>query len=200
MKRQSSVVERQRPTLRTGTNGLGARIRRERTVRGLSLAQMASVTGLTKSLLSQVERGVAEPSLGSLRKVSLALGLPLSSLFAEPPRLGAVLRRNERKEIRWPALGISYDLLSSDDRTSIQMVLVHLAVRGKSCEQPTAGHRGGEECAVVLAGSVEVVVGSARHLLAEGDSITFDCAVPHQYVNTGPAPATLVAAMSPSAF
>ncbi|MBI2205191.1 MAG: helix-turn-helix transcriptional regulator [Candidatus Rokubacteria bacterium] len=169
-------------------------------MRRLSLAQIASVTGLTKSLLSQVERGVAEPSLGSLRKVSLALGLPLSSLFAEPPRLGAVLRRSDRKEIRWPALGISYDLLSSDDRKAIQMVLVRLAVRGKSCEKPTAGHGAGEECAVVLSGAVEVVVGSARHLLGEGDSITLDCAVPHQYVNAGTTPATLVAAMSPSAF
>jgi transcriptional regulator with XRE-family HTH domain len=180
--------------------GLGGRIRRERTLRGLTLAHLASATGLTKSLLSQVERGVAEPSLSSLRKVSLALNVPLSALFAEPQRPDAVLRRSARKEIRWPALGISYDLLSSDDRKAIQMVLMQLAVRGKSCEVPTAGHGAGEECAVVLSGVVEVLVGGARHVLNEGDSITFDCSVPHQYVNAGAVAATVVAAMSPPAF
>jgi transcriptional regulator with XRE-family HTH domain len=194
MSRASSRVERKTAP------GLGARIRRERTLRGLSLAHVASVTGLTKSLLSQVERGVAEPSLGSLRKVSLALGVPLSALFAERPRPGDVLRRSARKEIRWPALGVRYDLLSSDDRKTIQMVLMQLAVHGRSCEAPTAGHGGGEECALVVSGVVEVHVGGARHVLDEGDSITFDCSVPHQYVNGGATPATVVAAMSPSAF
>ena len=181
-------------------DGLGVRIRRERMTRGLSLAQVAAVTGLTKSLLSQVERGVAGPSLGTLRKVALALGLPLSSLFSEPPRLGAVLKRGQRKELRWPALGVAYELLSSDDRKNLQVVLIRLAVEGKSCETPTAGHGAGEECALVLSGTVEIVVGTARHVLNEGDSITLDCAAPHQYLNAGTSAATLVAATSPSAF
>jgi transcriptional regulator with XRE-family HTH domain len=197
MRRASNGVERKRAAR---PPGLGVRLRRERTLRGLSLAHVATATGLTKSLLSQVERGIAEPSLGSLRKVSLALGVPLSSLFAETARPGAVLRRSARKEVRWPALGVSYELVSSDDRKAIQMAVVRLAVQGKSCEAPTAGHGAGEECAVVLAGAVDVVVGATRHRLDEGDSITFDCSAPHQYVNAGPAPAVLVAAMSPSVF
>jgi transcriptional regulator with XRE-family HTH domain len=198
MGRGSNGVERSGGGPRAGE--LGPRIRRERTARGLSLAQVASVTGLTKSLLSQVERGIAEPSLSSLRKVSLALGVPLSTLFAEPPRPGTVLRRNGRKEVSWPALGVSYDLLSADDRKTIQMAFIRLAVGAKSCETPTVGHGAGEECAVVITGLVDVLVGDARHTLEEDDSITFDCSVPHQYVNVGSAPATIVAAMSPSVF
>jgi quercetin dioxygenase-like cupin family protein len=111
-----------------------------------------------------------------------------------------VLRRAARKEVRWPALGVIYELVSSDDRKAIQMAVVRLAVGGRSCETVTAGHAAGEECAVVLSGVVEVLVGDVRHVLDEGDSITLDCSVPHQYLNVGATPATIVAAMSPASF
>jgi transcriptional regulator with XRE-family HTH domain len=177
---------------------LGPRLRHERLSRGLSLTRLAQAAGLTKSLLSQVERGIAEPSLASLRKVALALGVPLSQLFSEPPRLGAVVRRGEGKEIRWARLGVSYEVLSSDDRKNIQMLLLRLAPGGKTCEKPTPGRSAGEECAVVLSGTVEVVVGEQTYRLGEGDSISLDCTAAHQYANVGTTPALLVAAMSTS--
>lgn len=195
MRRPSNPVVQPR---RTQLDRLGPRIRTERTARGLSLTQLAAATGLTKSLLSQVERGVAEPSLGSLRKVALALAVPLSSLFSEPPRLGAVIRRSERKEIRWPMLGTTYEVLSSGDRKSLQMLLVQFAPGGMNCEKPMPGDSPGDECALVLSGTVDVVVGDSDHRLRDGDSITFDRSAPHQYRNVGTTPATLLVAMSPS--
>lgn len=199
MKRRSNSTVRARRRL-PALDAPGARIRGERTARGLPLTQLAKATGLTKTLLSQVERGVAEPSLASLRKVALALGVPLSSLFSGPPRRGAVGRRHERKEIRWPIFGVTFELLSSDDRKNIQMMLMRLDPGGKNCESPTPGHSAGEECAMVLSGAVDVVVGESRHRLEEGDSLTLDRAAPHQYLNVGPTPAVLVTAMHPSSF
>lgn len=179
--------------------GLGRRIRSARTSRSLSLGQVAAATGLTKSLLSQVERGIASPSLTSLRKVAYALQVPISHLLSTENAVGAVLRRSHRKEIRWPALGITYEFVSPDDRTNLQLVLMRLEPGGRNCEEPT-GSSTGDECALVLAGTVEVVVGDSRHRLEEGDSITLDRAAPHQYINVGAGPATLVAAMTPASM
>src|SRR4030066_380192 len=93
-------------------HGLGRRIRSARTSRSLSLGQVAAATGLTKSLLSQVERGISRPSLTSLRKVAYALQVPISHLLSTENAVGAVLRRSHRKELPWPAPGATCERVS----------------------------------------------------------------------------------------
>ena len=56
----------------------GLRIRELRTEQGMTLSQLASQSGLSEGMISQVERGITDPSLETLRKISRVLNLPLS--------------------------------------------------------------------------------------------------------------------------
>jgi two-component system, OmpR family, response regulator len=60
---------------------LGTRIRAQRKVRGLTLRQLANKTGLSVSLISQIELGKSAASVATLRKLATALGVSLSTLF-----------------------------------------------------------------------------------------------------------------------
>lgn len=180
-------------------DNLGHRLRLARTSRGISLGQLGQRTGLTKSLLSQVERSVSAPSLSSLRRIAQALEVPISQLLSESSHVGSVVRRANRKEIRWPALRVLYEPLSSNDRKHLQMILVRMEPGGRSADEPTA-HSFGEECSLVLSGRVEVVIGDQRHLLEEGDAVSLDRAVPHYYLNAGDGLATYVQAIYPPTF
>lgn len=77
---------------------LGGRIRDTRMSKGVSLRDLAGNTGLTRSFLSQVERGKVSPSIASLEKISKALNMGLNHLFREEfPRKFCLIRRNRHK-------------------------------------------------------------------------------------------------------
>src|SRR3954452_16139744 len=85
----------------TSTNGaasdLGAQVRALRHERGLTLKDLGRLAGLSHPFLSQVERGLARPSVGSVERVAAALDVSLAQLWAQPRRGDAihVLRRDE---------------------------------------------------------------------------------------------------------
>src|SRR5438552_17381111 len=62
---------------------LGGRIRAARSHRGLSVAELAGSAGVSKSLVSQIERGIAAPSIDTVRRLASALQMPVLSLFME---------------------------------------------------------------------------------------------------------------------
>src|SRR5947209_5559037 len=64
---------------------IGLRIRELRQSRGLTLQELADVSGLSTSMLSLVERGRASPSIGSLVVIASALGVAMSDLLASEP-------------------------------------------------------------------------------------------------------------------
>ena len=60
---------------------LGKKILESRKIKGLNIREFSKLTGLSTSLLSQIERGLANPSLNSLRSIAEALNIPLFTLF-----------------------------------------------------------------------------------------------------------------------
>jgi transcriptional regulator with XRE-family HTH domain len=65
-------------------SGLGTHVRAERLRQKLTLAQLAQGADLSASALSQIERGLTDPSIGSLRRIASALHVPCSQLLLEP--------------------------------------------------------------------------------------------------------------------
>src|SRR3712207_5115857 len=76
---------------------LGARIRAIRTRRNLSLGDLASAAQVSRSLVSQIERGIATPSIETLRRLASAVGVPVFSLFLEEQGSQSVVRASERR-------------------------------------------------------------------------------------------------------
>src|SRR4051812_43794890 len=83
---------------------LGARIRALRLARRQTLRDLAGHAGVTESFLSQVERGVASPSIASVQRIARALGQTIAELFAEHEVHGEVVRLVDRRRVTYPGL------------------------------------------------------------------------------------------------
>ena len=170
---------------------------------GKKLRELSQKVGVTASFLSQVERGVAVPSISSLKKISDALGISIASFFDEKAekRIGndfsPIIKKNERK-ILHPCLGVTYYLLSKNLQGKIEFLLATYEV-GASTGPELYTHRG-EECALVLKGSLEIEIGSFVYTLEKDDSISFSCEIPHRVRNVGKIPVVSVWCITPPSF
>jgi len=181
---------------------LGSDIRRVRKQKELTLTQLASMTELSISFLSQVERNLLTPSVSSLKRIADVLGIPAGSFMFKADRaMGTarvgIVRRRERKRITLPASNISYELLSPDLRRRTSILWLHAAPGAQS--GPAFSHEG-EDGVVVLKGRLKVEVGGVWHDLSTGDSIYFNSELPHRWCNRSKRKAEAIWVSAPPSF
>ncbi len=178
----------------THDNGrhIGVRLREIRQLRRLSLTELARRVGVSKSMLSQVEKGTSNPSLTLLRALSSELGVSMPGFFAEDNPHNSVVRRAERQEIRIPGSDVVRELVVPDIRRQI-IVWTATILPGQISSSEPVSHRV-EECVLVLSGSIEVQIGSSTLVLNTGDSYYIDSSVPHVFTNKGDVPAEYLTA------
>jgi transcriptional regulator with XRE-family HTH domain len=172
----------------------GARVRAARARRGVSAAELANTAGVSKSLVSQIERGIAAPSIDTVRRLASALQVPVFSLFMEEPDSGMVVRRTERRIVRYPGTDATREVLSPtlDGR----MVLLWVTFPpGEDGREPV--RHVGEESVVVMRGTLEVQLGDQRVVLDAGDSMTFDSEAPHAFRNPSADVTEILTVISP---
>ena len=183
--------------------GIGSKIRELRMHQGKKLKELSQKVGVTASFLSQVERSVAVPSIGSLKKISNALGVSITSFFNDNAektgrnKFSPLVKKDERKTLH-PCPGVTYHLLSKNLQGKIEFLLAHYEV-GASTGPESYTHRG-EECALVLRGKLEVQIGSFVYVLKKDDSISFSCEIPHRVKNVGKIPAVSIWCITPPSF
>ncbi|TXK40088.1 helix-turn-helix domain-containing protein [Nonomuraea sp. C10] len=183
---------------------IGSRLRSWRLASGLSLHKVADTSGLSPGYISQVERGLANPSLESLKRLADAVGMRIGDLFVdegdgspESSRF-VVTKRGMRKQIRYPGSGILNELLTPDLQRQFEAIWVEAQPGATSGGHPHS--HAGEECGVVIFGSMRFWVGNADLELAAGDSIYLDSTVPHRWVATGTEPLVAVWMITPPTF
>ncbi len=177
---------------------LGDKIRSLRLKQKISIEQLAAMTGLSKGLISQIERDLTGPSVASLWKISKALNVTMNYFFDEYDDFNQVVRKNERKKIMMKDKSRTYELLCPNLKNKIEMLWIEIKP-GDSNSEDRISHEG-EECGVVLKGSLRVLSGDKIYDLEEGDSIYLDSTIPHRYMNTGDVPSISVWAMVPPSF
>lgn len=177
---------------------IGTRIRTIRTMRGLSSAELAKAAGVSRGLISQIELDRANPSIDTLRRIAAALESPIAAFFDETAANGIVVRKSERRTMRIPRSGLTYQLLTPDLNRQIEFILIELEP-GQGGTRAAYGHPG-EEAALVLSGRLHVWIGEEEHVLEEGDSISFNSGVPHRIANLGKTKTVLVSAITPPHF
>lgn len=164
---------------------VGTNMRELRTRRGLSLDQLARLTGLSRALLGQIELGKTAPSVPVVWKIARVFDVPFSVLLATQERTATtILRKASAKR-----------LVSADGRFSSRALfpfgesrkveLYELRLAAHSREEAEAHAPGTRENIVVNAGRLEIEIGDERHELAEGDAILFTADAPHVYINPG---------------
>ena len=179
---------------------LGRKLRRIRTRRGLTLKNVASMSGLSESFLSQLERGLVNGSIGSLRRICDALGIRVADLFEPVP--GVVQRFVPASQC--PRLGFGVEatkfLLASSHTSAFEAFLVEFGVGGSTGEEPYV-HADREELIVLIRGSVIVQLDQESYMLEEeGSSVWFLSTVPHQVANVAPGLSVILWVIAPAAY
>jgi transcriptional regulator with XRE-family HTH domain len=187
---------------------LGREIRALRLQAGLTLQSLGRAAGVSQSLISQIERGLASPSITTLRRIAASLNVPIAALFlgsaeasnGDTDKLGRrlVVRRRERKGLHVPRSKIVYELLTPDLNRRIEFIWIEY--EPGAVTNPAPMSHPGEENAVCLEGSVVVTIDAQEFALNAGDSISFDSGRPHQVENRTDERAVLVSAITPPAF
>lgn len=175
---------------------LGKRVREARYEKGLSLEELGDKAGISPGLLSQIERGLGNPSYSTLVKLSHALDLSLSSFFDDHrPEASIVVRRDQRKKLIIPGMDIIYELLSPDRNKKVEVTRWGVPAGFGVWDLP--GVHDGEETIILLQGKLDIKVGDQLYHLAEGDSIYVGPRIPHWYGNPGDEVAICISSSSP---
>lgn len=174
---------------------MGARLRELRAGRNLSLRALAAESGLSATMLSQLEREVTEPSLRTLRKLAEVFGQSISMLFDDPTAPSVWLsREGDRSTIRTPRGHIQYERLTPGNG-QLEVLRGILAPGENSSDDPWS--HDALECAFVVAGTLTVMVGDAAHHAKAGSAITLDSRQPHRYCNNTSSTVEFILAVNP---
>ncbi len=181
---------------------LGARLRRRRKVRGLSLKEVASRAEVSIGLVSQVERGLTMPSVRSLGAICGALEMPVGWLFdttdaGEADEL--VVRRHQRRVLDLGAKGMVKELMTPDSCTGIQMMRLIIRPGGSTGDVPY-NHPSGAKCGTVLSGRLMLEVDGDARRLNTGDSFAFDATCMIRFWCDGSEPAEVLWIVSPAVY
>ena len=177
---------------------VGPRMRSLRESMGLSLRDLAERSGVSAPMLSQVERGETSPTLAVAAKIAAGLELTLSQLLRlDETGHAVVIRRAERR--RRKRGGHAVEELTPPLPGQRADVSVHRLASGAvtgGAGDPPLHEPGSRETAVMLAGSLVLVLDDERLALGEGDSVTFDADLPHHFENAGDEDAQMVAVVA----
>lgn len=171
---------------------LAARLRERRRELGLTLKTVADAAGLSVGFISQIERGIAVPSLSSLVSVSRVLGVEVADfLTGQPkPEVDEVrTRQADRLAFAVNQSTVTYERISSSFPGHVlRSVIMHEPPGHRS--EPIAHE--GEELMFVLAGTVTIEVDGERTILGTGDSMHFPSTRVHSTWNHSDKPATIL--------
>jgi transcriptional regulator with XRE-family HTH domain len=185
----------------------GAEVRALRKTRRMTLKDLATVSGVSLSHLSAIERGASNPSLEVIDSIASALSVSPDWFFvrrsgAGPLERACVVRAHERRALNVlygqseHEIGYADGLLSASIGGRFYMGMARYAPGASRPDEPMLVHDG-EEHGVVIEGTLELTLGDEVVTLRAGDSYSFDGRIPHHARNRSDAPAVLVWAVAP---
>jgi transcriptional regulator with XRE-family HTH domain len=178
---------------------MGSMIRAARQDR-FTLQELAGRAGISPGLLSQIERGIGNPSFRTLHRLASALNLRVGDLLEgnAAPGKQLVVRRHARKRLQLGSEGLTYELLTPNLQGRLELLQTAVPPGFTNENQPFV-HMG-EECVLVISGRLEVTVDGRTYEVAEGDAITYDSGEPHWWHNPTEDQAVIVGAVTPPSF
>jgi transcriptional regulator with XRE-family HTH domain len=174
------------------SEALGARIRQAREAMGLSVRGLAREIGVSASLLSQVENGLAQPSVGTLWALVEALELSLDGLVASPAHAATLVQRADERPALELSGGVLWERLSAAPDPDADFAFVtYPAGADSGADDPPSSHQG-KEYGFVISGTLCIEVGDETLELGPGDSVVFGSDTPHRFRALGSEPVQAV--------
>lgn len=168
---------------------IATRIRAERTARNWSLAELADRSGVSKAMLSSIERGAASPTAPILVRIATAFELTLSSLIARAElQGGSVARCKDQPEWRDPGTGYIRRHLSPQTDMPLEMVQVELPA-GARVSLPASSYAFIRQQIWLMEGRLDFTEGEIVHKLHPGDCLALGTPADCSFFAPGPEPA-----------
>lgn len=168
---------------------IAERVRELRAERGFSLDALASKSGVSRSMISLIERGESSPTAVVLDKLATGLGVMLASLFdapsgSTPLRGGPVARRRDQPEWQDPASGyVRRNVSPPAVPQPMQIVEVRFPAGARVAFETSARDTRVHQQVWVLQGAIDVTLGAERHQLREGDCLAMQLDRPTMFHN-----------------
>ena len=179
--------------MRDDTSGLnqriGDRVRELRAATTLSLDALAEKSGVSRSMISLIERGECSPTAVVLEKLAAAFSVTLASLFESPSSVrkgtdGPLARRKDQPRWKDPESGyVRRNLSPPGVPQSIQMTEVHFPAGGRVAFEAGARQARVHQQVWVLEGAIDITLDAEHHSLAQGDCLAMDLDRPVMFHN-----------------
>ncbi|TMV10589.1 helix-turn-helix domain-containing protein [Arenibacterium halophilum] len=169
-------------------NLLPARLKQARRAQGLSLEAVSNLSGVSRSMVSQIERGESSPTISTLWNLTRALQVDFAGLLEAETRDGTidVLRARETPTIDNMGQGCRIRILSlPEEANRHELYELELKPGGRLPSQPHA--RGTVESLTVISGQLQVQSGAALETLGPGDTARYAADVAHAITAPGEA-------------
>jgi transcriptional regulator with XRE-family HTH domain len=177
---------------------LGKKLRRMRQARGLTAVELAQRARVTTGFISQLEHSQTVPSLQTLQRIAAVLGVSLTYFLLEENLQPQVVRKQERRILHLGHDGACVALLSPLPAQHLELALCELPPGAVSWS--TARSHAGQQCHLLLQGTVRADYGDKTYRLEEGDSILWEGTLPYRLENIGTDEARLLIATAPASL
>jgi transcriptional regulator with XRE-family HTH domain len=166
---------------------IAERVRELRAGQGLSLDTLATRSGVSRSMISLIERGESSPTAVVLEKLAAGLGVMLASLFDAPDARqpsGPIARREDQPQWRDPASGyVRRNVSPPGVPQPMQIVEVQFPAGGRVAFETGTRDTRVHQQVWVLEGAIDVTVGAERHRLRKGDCLAMQLDRPTMFHN-----------------
>jgi transcriptional regulator with XRE-family HTH domain len=198
---------------------IGIILRNLRKERRLTGVELSDKVGVSRSLISQIERGSASPSIEVLRRISAALDVPMGTFFeeegngdeAERVARGnhagltmqasskpALIDVHKRLRLMLPQSNLVHEMCTPLSNRQIQVIRSTIQPKEGGPAEPFS--HPGLEAMYVIAGELTVVVESTEYVLHAGSCLSFESTLPHRLLNHGDEPAEVLSFITPAAY
>lgn len=162
---------------------IGKRLKTVRQNRNMTLDELAEITGVSKPMLGQIERGQSSPTVTTLWKIATGMKLPFSSFVQEQGTEYTVIDLREQDALLEENGTMKvYALFAFDPIRSCEAFYIEFEA---GCEHNSDKHDDGvEEYIFVTHGKLDLVLNGTKITLREKQAIRFEANIPHSYVNT----------------
>ena len=168
---------------------IGANLKTLRLESGLSQKSLAEATQLSPTLISRIESGLVRPSIATLELIAQSLKVDIGFFFQDEEKGQYWISQKEKRKTVPYQRGYNIEtLVDGMENRFMDPAIITLKEKGEEEKVELATHEG-QEFMYVLEGKVEVILGSKRFVLKQGDAAYWNGSVPHKGVSLGKKPA-----------
>lgn len=161
---------------------IGERLKEIRTLRQLTLEEAAKITGVSKPMLGQIERGQSAPTINTLWKIATGLKIPLSAFCKQQAAEYTIAQLDENNVISAENGQMrAYPLFPYDPVRNLE--IFYIEFDGSVLHNSEQHAEGVEEYVFVVQGTLELIFNNQRITLTEKQSARFQADIPHGYHN-----------------